>query len=109
MRFANPDGVLGLRSATLRVIPFWSGFGERFNTRSLPYRSAKQANSAKMGDFKTPDARTALSLLVSIPASSFRPKRGFPSTACGMGETVSQRACPQGMSGAVSEWRPKMT
>jgi len=78
MRFTNPDRTLRLRSATSRVILLWSGFGVRSSSGSLPYRSAKQAQAAKIGLFKSPDACKSLSFLVSIPASSLRLKRGFP-------------------------------
>ena len=100
MRSTNPDGTLGLRSATLCALPRWSGFGLCSNNGSLPCRSAKQAHAAKIGLLKSPDARSSFSFLVSVPASSFRLQTGFPDTAA-----VWVDCEPTGVSGDGDEQR----
>jgi hypothetical protein len=81
MRSTNPDGTLGIRSATLCALPRWSGFGKHSNTGSHSYRPTKQANAAKIGLLKSPDTRSFLSFLASILSSSIRLQTGFPNAA----------------------------
>lgn len=91
MRFANPDGVRGIRLATLHVRPFWSGFGLCCNTGALPYSPANTAKAAKVGSLKQPDACSAPPLLVSIATCSIRPD-WIPGAAVRYGGGWSKRA-----------------
>ena len=100
MRFTNPDRALRLRSATSRATLGWSGFGVCSSNGSLLSRSTKQAHAAKIGLLKSPDACKSLSLLVCIPASSIRLKRGFPTLLRDRGGYE-----PTGVSGNGDEQR----
>lgn len=110
MRFTNPDGTLRLRSATLRAVPSRSRFGRRRDWRliyqTIPYSLEKQANPAKTRNLKILGACKSFSFLVSVPASSLRRKRGFP-TLLRCGGEVSQRAFLAGDEWRFSELRHK--
>jgi hypothetical protein len=111
MRCTNPVGRLRTRLTTSPATPSRSGFGYCFTSsinRSHSHRSANTANAAKIGQLKSPDARSALSLFCMLPASSIRLKRGTQEPLCAVWEgIVCQRASSQGMSGTVPGSRHK--
>jgi hypothetical protein len=85
MRITNPAGVFGIRLATERAVPVWSGFGSGSINRARPHSPAKQATSAKVALLKRVDARSAAPFFAGATSCSLRLQTVSHNGCCGEG------------------------